>query len=474
MGLAVGLVAGCLFLGGSVRADPTPPGGTLTEPDLRECSGIDASQTQAGVYWVHNDSGNAPDLFAVDGGGRTLGRWRLATENRDWEDIAVTPQALYVADTGNNSRKRTEVQVHQVTEPRVGEGVTNAWPVSQTWRLAFPGEPFDCESLFIDGDHGYLVEKTSARPAGLYRFALGTVERQVLERIGTILVEAAICGADYDPESRRLVVVHACGFHVFQVGRDLLPVDGAPVKEVVSIDPSREACCFVAGGVLTASESREVHYWSPQQIESGVSEVPDAVRVVIGSVPGDVRVDGVLGDWDESRNVPLDALKGSEGSARLWMAWSSNGLYVAGQVPDPEVTVVRGAWYDGDCVEVFVGRDSEGRSGVYGPGDDRCYLAFEAGAEGRPTGKVFWPRSGRTETDRAGAEVATVVDARGYVFEMFLPWPEGLAIPEGGTGIRLACSILSAKPRRNWFVGCSNRDGVWASPLLWARAKLVR
>ena len=50
--------------------------GTLEHPEIREASGIAASRRHPGIFWVHNDSGNPPSLFAVRA--RRLARPRLS------------------------------------------------------------------------------------------------------------------------------------------------------------------------------------------------------------------------------------------------------------------------------------------------------------------------------------------------------------------------------------------------------------
>src|SRR5262249_42704530 len=70
----------------------------------REASGIVKSRRHSGIFWVHNDSGNAPLLFAVRADGRVVRRFRLAIPNLDWEDIATDDHGhLYLGDIGNNS-----------------------------------------------------------------------------------------------------------------------------------------------------------------------------------------------------------------------------------------------------------------------------------------------------------------------------------------------------------------------------------
>ena len=58
-----------------------------------------------------------------------------------------------------------------------------------------------------------------------------------------------------------------------------------------------------------------------------------------------------------------------------------------------------------------------------------------------------------------------------YQLELFIP---ASALSKDkldvGAQLRFNISILSKKPRRNWYVGRSNSDGCWLSPLNWAVA----
>ena len=71
-----------------------------------------------GIFWVHNDSGNAPLLFAVRSDGRIVRRFRLAIPNLDWEDIAIDDQGhLYLGDIGNNTGLLRVRTIYRLDEP---------------------------------------------------------------------------------------------------------------------------------------------------------------------------------------------------------------------------------------------------------------------------------------------------------------------------------------------------------------------
>src|SRR5215207_1575918 len=66
--------------------------GTVANPVLVEISGVAASRAHPGVLWTHNDSGGAPEVYAVAQDGADLGTYAVdGARATDWEDIAVGP-----------------------------------------------------------------------------------------------------------------------------------------------------------------------------------------------------------------------------------------------------------------------------------------------------------------------------------------------------------------------------------------------
>ena len=127
------------------KSDPAPlePMGRFDARAIPEASGIVKSRRHPGIFWVHNDSGNAPLLFAVRGDGRIVRRFRLAIPNLDWEDIAIDDQGhLYLGDIGNNTgllRVRTIYQLDE-PDPTIPEGGDRdrPLPATRTWPTPRP------------------------------------------------------------------------------------------------------------------------------------------------------------------------------------------------------------------------------------------------------------------------------------------------------------------------------------------------
>jgi len=132
--------------------------------ELRESSGLAISRTQPGILWSHNDSGDGPNLYAVDMSGKLLAKFRMANAlARDWEDIAAGPcpdemaktappksECLYIADTGDNDQVRPEVTIYIVVEPRVGDPGAQARPLTaRSFHYRYPDKPTDAEALAV-------------------------------------------------------------------------------------------------------------------------------------------------------------------------------------------------------------------------------------------------------------------------------------------------------------------------------------
>ena len=125
--------------------------GRIANSRITESSGVVASRQFPGVLWTHTDGGGPKKQFlsAMARNGKSLSEFYVADVLiSDWEDIAIDDQKhVFIGDIGNNDAKRPELVVHQVDEPDPKSGARVIHP-TRSWRLRFPDQPFDCESLF--------------------------------------------------------------------------------------------------------------------------------------------------------------------------------------------------------------------------------------------------------------------------------------------------------------------------------------
>lgn len=174
--------------------------GPAPMPELAESSGLAISARSPGVLWSHNDSGNAAVLFAIDAAGAVRGRVRVPIRTRDWEDISAARCAsgdcLYLADIGDNQRRRRDVQIYRVPEPAPGDSET-ARP--DVLNASYSDGAHNAEAMFVvDGD-AFII--TRDRVAGVYRATLppsggGQLTFRPIARLGLEAVTDAEASRD--------------------------------------------------------------------------------------------------------------------------------------------------------------------------------------------------------------------------------------------------------------------------------------
>ncbi len=226
------------------------PSAQVAHGPIEEMSGIVKSRRYPNVYWVHNDSGDEPRLFAIRAdGGAVMPSWLAANfyvgaaaaaaavegkkafpgvrvdmaANFDWEDIAIDGDTLYIADVGNNGNARRDLGVYVLTEPNpeaVDRTRTRKWlPVAYPDQDTFPGDRwhFDCEAVFVFGGKlHFLTKHRASRQIGtpetgsnLYRLTTDYTDRvNVLEKVDSHRdLGGWVTGADLSPDGKTLAVL---------------------------------------------------------------------------------------------------------------------------------------------------------------------------------------------------------------------------------------------------------------------------
>lgn len=252
--------------------------GKIGHPHLTESSGLIVSRKDPALFWTHNDGGGKRQvLYAMTRQGQPVAEYRVTgAVLEDWEDIAADDQGhLYLGDIGNNDAKRSSVRVHQIAEPDPKTAAGGIAPVTRTWNLHYPAAPFDCESLFIWGGHGYLVSKVfNDTRANLYRFsitntALNAAPSQTLAVVGEIKIDSPVTGADISRDGHLLGLVAKNGAYVFGIRGDVTrALKGKPYQNKFKHDQI-EACAFVPEGLLTTTESREIYLFTDEAFRTG-------------------------------------------------------------------------------------------------------------------------------------------------------------------------------------------------------------
>jgi hypothetical protein len=265
------LSSSCAVAGLSEEFLPAQQAGVIQSESIREASGLVASRQNPGVLWVHNDSGSAAEVFAIDTQADLLGTCAIrGAMARDWEDIAIGPgpdpnrQYLYIGDIGDNQAKRPEVVVYRVPEPRVNAaapfGTMTIGP-AEAIRLAYPDSPKDAETLLVDPltRDIYIIAKRELF-SKVYRagFPQSLVGRTRMEAVTVLPWGFAVAG-DVSPDGREVIVrgMFNASLWTRPAGEPLWHAfAGKQTRLPLAREPQGEAICFDSKGrgYFTVSE----------------------------------------------------------------------------------------------------------------------------------------------------------------------------------------------------------------------------
>ena len=247
----------------------------VKDKDLNEISGIAASRTCPGLYYVHNDSGGKPEVYIINSKGKTISSILLTdANNRDWEDIAVGPgpepgeNYIYVGEIGDNKAQYQDVCLYRFIEPEIrARGNKRLKPINipaeqiQNLTISFEDGPKDCETLMIDPANGdvYLVSKREQK-VGLYQIKapLSATTTNIARRIMSFDFALAVAG-DISPDRSKIIIKNYSTVYCWDVLPDQsIPEALAqkPVKLHYITEPQGEALCWTSTGnkYLTISE----------------------------------------------------------------------------------------------------------------------------------------------------------------------------------------------------------------------------
>jgi hypothetical protein len=306
MPLLLHLVAGVLlplFVGSgcAVPASPAEQIARLADERIDEASGIVASRRHPGLFYIHNDSGDGPNVYVVDSAGRT--RVTLTLDGAtavDWEDIAVAPGGrpeipdIVVADIGDNSHRRDTLTLYRFAEPELPEASGAILAVTPTvYRIRYAGGPVDAEALLVDpatGDGYIFTKRRDGEPSDIYRIPApwNADEIVTLERVGELRIagrtpfQRFITAADISPDGRRVALRTYVGGWEWRRPAELPPdwrldqlFEQPPNALALAIEPQGEALTYSHDGrrIITVSEKTPA-FLSAVTLEPGDASDP--------------------------------------------------------------------------------------------------------------------------------------------------------------------------------------------------------
>lgn len=179
--------------------------------EVKESSGLACLADQR--FLTMNDSGNPAVLYQLDSQGEVTARISVDAQNSDWEALAVHQGTLWIADIGNNSGQRSQLQLYKTAIPKTG--VISAR--TETFQLHYPQPPsrlpahfqheLDAEALVNTGEQLLLFSKNwLGLRSRVYQVDTSKPASQLIELSQTSALPGLITDAAYSPKQQVFVL----------------------------------------------------------------------------------------------------------------------------------------------------------------------------------------------------------------------------------------------------------------------------
>ncbi len=175
---------------------------------INETSGLEIFNNH---FLTHNDSGGKAALYAFNEQGEILATYAvIGAKNKDWEDIAMDKEYVYIGDHGNNFASREGLKIYKTKWD--GEAFQTIGKI----RIRYKAQKnftkrginaFDAEGLTVCGDALLLFSKNREKQTTeVYKISKEPGE-YVLSPLKSVAVNALITGADYQEKTKVLALV---------------------------------------------------------------------------------------------------------------------------------------------------------------------------------------------------------------------------------------------------------------------------
>ena len=181
----------------------------------------DAVKESSGLVFLndklitHNDSGGANSLYQLDTLNGSISKTTTIknSTNKDWEDIAVDSQYIYIGDFGNNNGNRKDLLIYKIKISdylNSGNSSINNEEIKFSYsdQTIFNASPyntnFDAEAIISLGNNLYIFTKNWVNKwTNIYSLEknAGTY---IASKIDSINVKGFITAADYDQSTNTI------------------------------------------------------------------------------------------------------------------------------------------------------------------------------------------------------------------------------------------------------------------------------
>ncbi len=237
--------------------DSTPVTKTVS-PIIKEVSGIADSKAYPGFLWAEEDSGNPPQLSLIGHDGKVTQKVHIeGAVNRDWEEMAIVGDTLYIADIGDNSGVFASYKFYQLVEPAPGLDKVN---VNNEIEFQYSDGSHDAEAFIVDSATKdiYIITKRDNQ-SGVYKltFPFSVSEINTAYPVAK-LPYSGVVSATISKNSKELIVKTYKGLYHYNVENKSIAeaLEQSFTMLPYVLEPQGEAVTFSAdnSGYFTISE----------------------------------------------------------------------------------------------------------------------------------------------------------------------------------------------------------------------------
>ncbi|GAB4242008.1 MAG: hypothetical protein Kow0027_00150 [Saprospiraceae bacterium] len=175
--------------------------------DIDEASGLAFFE---GKLFTQEDGGNPEKLYELDTmSGELLGSITIPlADNVDWEDLAESPEYLFIGDFGNNAGNRTDLKIYRLSKAELlaGSAIPEVIEFSFSDQTDFTpaqnANNYDCEAFLWLHDSLHLFSKNWLDFKTRHYVLPATPGLHVAELRDSLNVQGQITGADVTEDGR--------------------------------------------------------------------------------------------------------------------------------------------------------------------------------------------------------------------------------------------------------------------------------
>ncbi|WP_152426287.1 hypothetical protein [Cesiribacter andamanensis] len=235
------------------------PAAHVVVPMIREASGLVDSKTVSKHLWVHEDSGNQPQLYLLGHDGKVQKTVQLkGIVNRDWEEMSRLGSDLFIAETGDNLLRYESYAFYQFAEPGAS---TDTVRDIRTIRFVYEDGPHDAEAFLIDPQSKdiFIITKRDT-PSLIFKLAApySYSELNTARKVGE-LPFSGVVGAALSPDGSEILLKTYPNVHHYSRSKGQSIADALRQEARLlpyRLEPQGEAVAFsnARDGFFTLSE----------------------------------------------------------------------------------------------------------------------------------------------------------------------------------------------------------------------------